>query len=320
MLAAGLFFAAWPVALLAFAFPLAAFLALFTRGPRRVAAGLLAVAVPALLGLGVPEYRFFVAGAVLTTAALGVALRATRRVGYGEASVCALAGLALAALAWGGLDPGFFGRLRDGLEAAALTQGRAWTEWLTRAGGDAQTRLLVEQAVETSAVWSARSWPAAFFLALWTGSAAGLALAAHRARAAGGAAKRVAVGERCARFRLPDAWLWALLTGVAAYLLTPQAAGTPPAAGAAAVAHEAALNLALVAAGLYAWQGLAVTLYFLERRGIRAAGRVFFLASGLVLLTLPVLVLALGLGLADAWLDLRARGRKGTPAPPEDAA
>ena len=122
------------------------------------------------------------------------------------------------------------------------------------------------------------------------------------ARPRNGAA-RVTVSENCGRFRLPDLWVWVLLAGMAVFLAAPRGA-----------VQDAGLNVAVVAGGLYAWQGLAIALYYLERRNMRLAARVLLLGAMLVLAPWLVLVLALCVGLADVWLDLRSR-RRGNPPP-----
>ena len=304
-LAAGLVLLGWPVALLAFVLPFAAYVAALRRGPARAAGLALAAAIPALLVALVPGAEFFLVAAGLATAAAVVALRRLRRVGYPELSACVLAGIGAASLAWLVVDPGFFERLRDALEEATLAQGRVWLARL-EAAGDPATRAELDRVLRASAALAARSWPAAVFAALWTGSAAALAFATRGAASARAPGGPVRVRERCSRFRLPDLWLWVLLAGAAGFLAAP---------GPGAV-QDAALNLALVALGLFAWQGLAVALYFLERRGVGAAGRVLLLGSGFLLLWLPLFLAALAVGLADMWLDLRSRAPDGPPVPP----
>lgn len=300
----------WPAALLlGFAFPLAAFLTVLDRRRRRLVAGLLGAAIPLLLFVEIPAARFFVLAAALCLAAALLALRSLRRVGYGELSVCVAAGLVGAAGVWLLVQPGFFARVGAAIEAFMLEQGYQALRLMAEAGkADATSQLLMQEAFETSARWVAQGWPAAAFAAFWLGTGPALALAARWAR--GGAepelARRVRVAERCARFRLPELWVWIFLAGVVGFLLVPQAAPV----------HDVALNAALVAFGLYAWQGVAIALYYLERRGVRPLSRALLLGTGFLLLTFPLFVLALVLGLADAWLDLRARDARRPPAAP----
>lgn len=295
LLVGSLSLAGWPVALLAWAFPFAVFTALFDRRLRIVAAPA-AVALPLLLAFAFPGARFFVVAAALAVLAASIALVARPRVGYGELSLCALGGLAGAAAAWLLVQPAFFAGLRAALETATLAQGRSWVAWLEGRGLAPETRLALEQAMATSAGLWARTWPAAAFAASWLGLGAALRLAAAAARREDGPAARVRVAERCALFRAPDLWVWAFLLGVAAFLAGPEGGAV----------HDAGLNLALVAAGVFAWQGVAVGLYFLERR-MRPIGRTLLLAVGALLLPIPIFVAALGVGLADVRFDFRAR-------------
>jgi hypothetical protein len=314
-IAATLLVAGWPVALVALGLPFALVLpALAPRPKVRILSAALLVP-PLLFALRVPSSRFFVLAAALAAAAGAAVLARRPRLGYAEGTLCALAGVAGAAAAQLAADPAWFGALESSLRELGLAQGRAWAGWLERAGGlEPAVRLALDETAAASAEIWARGWPAFTFLALWLGGGAALAFAARaalRLGPAGGLLPRVRAFDPCSRFRLPDAWIGIFLAGVAAYLFLPHGA-----AGPWPRIRDGALNVALVAAALYAWQGVAVLLYYLERRGLRTPGRVVLLAAGFVLLPLPLLVLALGLGLADAWLDLRARRPGNTPGRP----
>ncbi|HEY7531071.1 MAG TPA: DUF2232 domain-containing protein [Gemmatimonadota bacterium] len=313
--AASLLLAGWPVALVAIALPFALYLPVLAPRPAVRVLSAVLLLPPLLFALRVPAGRPFVLAAALSAVA-GVAVLARRpRLGYAEATLCALVGLVGAAAVQVAADPAWFAALESGLRQLGLSQGRAWVEWLERAGRlDPAVRLALEETAAVSAEVWARGWPAFTFTGLWLGGAAALAFAARaalRLDPAGGLLSRVRAFDPCSRFRLPDAWIGIFLAGVAGFLFLPHAA-----AGPWSRARDAALNAALVAAALYAWQGVAVLLYYLEQRGLRTPGRVVLLAAGFVLLPLPLLVLALGLGLADAWLDLRARRPRDTPDRP----
>lgn len=296
-LAAGLASLGWHVLFLVFVFPLALFLALL-RGPLgRLAPAVMGPAI-LLLTLQFPGVRFFVLAAALSLVCGVAALRYGTRVGYPELSLCVVMGIAAAAALWALGDPAFFHRFGSSVEASILEDGREVVRRLTRTGKpDARSLIVLDQALAAFAKLSARSWPAATFAALWLGAASALALAVHWAGNGSGLAAKVRVRERCALFRLPDLWVWVFLASVASFLTLP--AGSAP--------QDAALNAALVSAGLYAWQGLAIALYFLERRRIRAPGRVLIVGAFVFLLPLPAFVLALGLGLADVGFNLRFR-------------
>ena len=303
------------MALVALGLPFALYLpALAPRLPVRLLSAALLLP-PMLLAVRVPASRFFVLAAALATAAGAVVLARRPRLGYPELTLCSLIGVTGAAAAQLVSDPSWFASLEATLREVGLSQAGAWADWLERAGRlEPGVRLALDETAAASAEIWARGWPAFTFAALWLGGGAALAFAARaavRIGPEGGLSSRVRASEPCSRFRLPEAWIGVFLAGVAAFLLAPESA-----AGVPARVRDAALNVALVAAALYAWQGVAVLLYYLERRGLRTPGRVVLLGAGFVLLPLPLLVLGLGLGLADAWLDLRARAARDTPAGP----
>jgi hypothetical protein len=308
VLVLGLLILGLPLALLVFGLPLAALAAVLDRRRLRVVPALAAAGLAALIILRLPEYRFLAVATALSLVALLYALLFLPRVGYAEVSVCVLLGVIAAVAAWLVYDPRFFVEILAELERMWIEQSREWLRQMGDARAlDAASRLRIEQVVEDSARISARTWPTGVFVALWIGSGAALAFATGWARGAPELTRAIRVRERCALFRLPDLWIWPFLAGVVGFVALPHLAPE------AQAPRDAALNLALVAAGLYAWQGLAVTLYFLERRGVGLLARVLLLGAGLALLTLPFLVLVLAVGLADAKLDLRSRGATREP-------
>jgi hypothetical protein len=297
-LAASVVLLGTPVAVLAFAFPFAAFVAALDRRPRRLAAAALAAALPTAFALQVPPGRFFVVAAVLAVGATLLSLRAFPRAGYPEVAASAFAGLLVTAGLWLVLDPAFFGQFQAVVESSTRRLFQEWGTWLARSGGlDAAGREALEEVFAASARWYARVWPTGAFLVLWLGVGVALELAARWGRGDSPARARVAVGQPLSAFRLPDLWVWFFLTGMAAFLVLPRETA----------AGEAALNVALIVAGLYACQGMALFVYYLERRGIGPVRRAVGLSAALLLLPIPLLVTALCLGLADVWLDLRQR-------------
>ncbi len=296
-----------PVAILAFAFPCAAFTAILDRRPRRIAAGLFAVVLPALVAIQLPQTRFFVVMAVLAVAGVFLALGTHERVGYAEAALATFAALAASTALWLTVDPGCLASGRAAIESVTLRVGRGWVDWMARSGDlDAASRALAEEVAASTARWYARLWPTAAFLVLWLGLGASLELAARWGRGESRARERVALNEPFAAFRLSEAWVWILIASMAAFLLLPR--GT--------VAAEAALNAALIATGLYACQGFSVVVYYLERRGIGPLRRTLGLTAAFLLLPIPLLVIALCLGLADVWVDARRGPAPDVPAEP----
>ncbi|MBA2564321.1 MAG: DUF2232 domain-containing protein [Gemmatimonadetes bacterium] len=331
LLGAAILSLGWPVALLAFVLPLAAFFARLESGLRRAAGTLLAASIPAFMLFVAPGSRFFVLAALLATAAGLLQIHAGVRPGYAELTLAVMTGLAAAASAAFVSEPGFFPRVQAELEASTLEQGRLWVETVARRVRlEPSARLVLEDTVAASATWSSRAWPAGVFATLWLGGGAALGIAAAGARAAA-TAGGVRARQSWALFRLPDAWIGLFLAGVAAYLLFPgmpepissagpSSGSAPPlvssARAALATLHDVGLNVALIAGGLYACQGLGVAVYYLDRRGMRPLARTLLVVSGMLLLPLPLLIVSLGLGLADAGLDLRFRAARRAPGPP----
>lgn len=217
-----------------------------------------------------------------------------------------MAGLALAGLLETAIDPGAFMKVASALDSALVQEaGRMLRPVLERGELEAEQARLLEEGIARAVGWASLRWPVLVFVGLWLGIGPALAFAAAGARAGGALARKARVAERCSLFRLPHAWLWVLLAGMGIFLSTRRGP-----------AHELALDAALVAAGMYAWQGAAIALYYLERRGIRPVARALLLTTGFVVLALPALVFALCLGLADVWLDLRFREEQAPPGAP----
>jgi hypothetical protein len=286
-----------PVALLAFAFPFSAFVATLDRRPRRYAAAALAAALPLAMTLAAPAAGFFVAVATLAVAAAIVFLRRLPRTGYPEISLGVFGGMLVGAALWLRLDPGLFGHVRAAVEGETQAILRDASARLAASTGlDAESRAAIDQVFASSARWYARLWPVGVFVVLWLGVGVALELAARWSRGAPELASRVTAGEPFSTFRLADVWIWILLAGMAGFLAFP----LDTAAG------ETALNVALVATGLFACQGTAVALYYVQRRGISRMGKAALVVA-FFFLPIPLLVTALCLGLADAWLGLRHR-------------
>lgn len=73
--------------------------------------------------------------------------------------------------------------------------------------------------------------------------------------------------------------------------------------------HRFALNVLVIVAAIYFLQGLAITSYFLTVKGVPPAFRI--LGYFLVVASLPLRVLATGVGIFDLWIDFRKpRNRK----------
>lgn len=103
------------------------------------------------------------------------------------------------------------------------------------------------------------------------------------------------------RWRMPFYLVWMLVAGIGLMLTRME------------ITADAGLNLALLAAFLLSIQGTAVQ-WQMTSRMLSKMGRLFYwVATGL--LFVPLVVMGVGLGLADQWVDLR---RLGTDSDRED--
>lgn len=103
-------------------------------------------------------------------------------------------------------------------------------------------------------------------------------------------------------WRFPKSLFWALLASIVLHLAGSYYPGL-------AVLQRAGLNLRLLVTVLFFIQGLAVTWYFMEAKGLGRLVRVVL--TGLVLLVPFIAQIVLILGIIDMWFDLRSRIRGG---------
>ncbi|HNW30431.1 MAG TPA: DUF2232 domain-containing protein [Spirochaetota bacterium] len=113
---------------------------------------------------------------------------------------------------------------------------------------------------------------------------------------------QAAAVEGLESFRLNDYFIFALIGGLAAYLLIDKSEYL--------ILHSAGLNIALIAALLYFVQALGLIKFFLIKRGLPG----YFLPLGLTVMLLTGIWIALflfimlaGLGALDVWADFRKR-------------
>lgn len=148
------------------------------------------------------------------------------------------------------------------------------------------------ELVRSMATWQARVFPA--LLAIGSVGALGLATTL-RSWLAGGAGP---VFGRLRSFRFNDHLLWVLLIGLT-LMITPLGG----------VAGRFGANLVLFMGALYVARGVAVVLSLLEDIRINPIVMVLLIAAAIGPLLALTLASALGLGIADTWLDVRARVR-----------
>ena len=268
--------------------------ALFDRRPAVRAAGAVVAALVAALMVGSAIGIAFlaVAGATTVVGATVVA-RGDRQLGMDllVAPALAAAGIGFAtALSLGG---GAVGRWEAELGAAIAQSGeRAIAPY--RALGVGEETLASMEAVYTGMAQGVVAiWPALASLAIWLGVWLALRLLGRWGRVGSDMGRRL-TPRPFERFRPPEILVWPLIAGLAGLW-----------SGADWV-QRAAANAALALGLVYAMAGLALTWWWLGRRGMGTIARLALVAPALILAPL-VAVVWLTIGLADVWLGFRER-------------
>jgi hypothetical protein len=137
-------------------------------------------------------------------------------------------------------------------------------------------------------------WPALVALTLWLGTWLALRLLGRRGRVGSDLGRRL-VPRPFERFRPPEPLVWPLIAGLA---------GLWSSAG---VVQRAAGNVVVSLGLVYAMTGLAVTWWWLGRRGLGTFARVALIGPVAVFLIPFVAAAWLAIGLADVWLGFRER-------------
>jgi hypothetical protein len=205
--------------------------------------------------------------------------------GFLHRGLLAVAGSAVSAAVFFGLNPGSFDQLDQRIRQVFDASVQAFLS--TRSTPPPESALAIfEQAGEVQALM----YPAVLALA----SLCALAVAwwAHR---------RIVAGEpqplnRLREFRFTDGLIWVLIAGLI-LILAPLDA----------VADRAGSNLLVFMSALYALRGLAVVTVLADSLGPLMMGLA-------VVLSALVYPLAITVGVTDTWLDLRTRQRKPPPS------
>lgn len=269
--------------------------AAFALHDRRRVARWSGAAVAALVGalaLATPSGGVFLAGAVMAVAGTAIA---TAREGLGlDTTALPALGLSGATLAVGALvAPAGVAAWEGALRTAVREGSASAVEGYRALGVDPATLEAIRAAAETSAGWAILLWPALVATTLWLGAWLGYRLLGRWGDVAPPLEARL-VDRGFGAFRLDDVWLWVLVAGLAALWLP--------------AGRRAGENLALVAAGLHAAQGLAVVDRGLERRGWGRWARILVPGAAVILVPPVALPAALAIGLADHWLAFRGDG------------
>ena len=269
--------------------------ALFDRRLAVRVAGVVVVAMVSALmvGSGIGVAFLAVAGAATVVCTLVVA-RGDRQLGMDVLVAPALttAGLGFAAvLAFGG---DAMGRWEAALGAGiAETGGRAVAQYRDF-GVSEETLAVMEALFADVARGLVAIWPALAALAIWLGGWLAHRLLGRWGRVGSDLGRRL-TPRPFERFRPPEVLVWPLIAGLAG--LWSSAGGVQRAAG----------NVALALGLVYAMTGLALTWWWLGRRGLGTITRVALIGLAAMFLTPFVAAAWLTMGLADVWLGFRER-------------
>lgn len=269
--------------------------ALFDRRVGARVAGVTVVALVSALMVGtVNGVAFLAVAGVATVAGAAAVARGDRQLGMDVllAPALAVAGIGfVAALAFGGEAAR---RWEAALGATVSEGGRRATVQYRAFGVSEETLAAMEAVFSDMARGVVAIWPALAALAIWLGVWLALRLLGRWGRVGTDLGRRL-TPRPFERFRPPELLVWPLIAGLAGLWSS------------ADELQRAAGNVALALGVVYAMTGLALTWWWLGRRGMGAIAR--FLLVGLVAMFLTPIVVAawLTIGLADVWLGFRER-------------
>ena len=290
-----LLFASLPGPWLTIALPAGLVFALFDR---RLAARAGGAVVVALVSAVMLSTRF--GGTMLATGAAvaivcGVFVaRGDRQLGLDTLAAPALATAGLALIAAMALAVEAVAAWEGALERGVLEGGRRAVEQYRAFGMGVESLDALEALSEDVAAALVAVWPALVALALWLGAWLGLRLLGRWGRVPSPLDRRL-VPRPFERFRPAEGAVWPLIAALAGLWVD------------AAWLHRAAANVALALGVVYAVAGLALTWWWLGRRGMGALGRAALVGVAAVFLTPFAAAAWVTIGLADVWVAFRER-------------
>jgi hypothetical protein len=270
----------------------------FALFDRRVAARVVGVVVVALVaaimvGSGIGIALLAVAGSATFAAAFVVA-RGERSLGMDGlvAPTFAFAGVGFAiAIALGGDS---MARWESALGAGIAEGGRRAVAQYRAFGMNEETLTGLEALTGDVARGVVGIWPTLAGLAIWLGVWLALRLLGRWGRVGSDLGRRL-TPRPFDRFRAPEVLVWPLIAALAG--LWSSADWIQRTAG----------NVALALGLVYAMTGLALTWWWLGRRGMGSVVRCVLIGLGAAFLTPFVAAAWLVIGLADVWLGFRER-------------
>ena len=268
--------------------------ALFDRRPAVRAAGVVVVALVAALMVGSAIGIAFlaVAGSATVVGATVVA-RGDRQLGMDVLVAPALAAAGIVfttALSLGGEA---VGRWEAELGAAIAQSGERAIAPYRAFGVGEETLASMEAVYASMAQGLVAIWPALAALAIWLGVWLALRLLGRWGRVGSDLGRRL-TPRPFEWFRPPEVLVWPLIAALAGLW------------SGADWLQRASANTALALGLVYAMTGLALTWWWLGRRGLGTIARLALVAPALILAPL-VAAVWLTIGLADVWLGFRER-------------
>ena len=271
---------------------------LFALFDRRLGARVGGVVVVALVsafmvGTGIGTAMLAV-GAAVTVACAAVVSRGERQLGMdalvGPALGTAGVGLAVVLVA----GRGAVGTWESALAAGVTEGGRRALEQYRAFGMSAESIEALESLTGDVAAALVAVWPALAALGLWLGAWLALRLLGRLGRVGSALGRRLAP-RPFELFRPGEAAVWPLIAGLAGLWADTS------------WLHRAAANAVLGLGIVYAMAGLAVTWWWLGRRGMGTGARAALVGVATVFLTPFAAAAWVTIGLADVWLGFRER-------------
>jgi hypothetical protein len=270
----------------------------FALFDRRVAARVSGVVVVALvsalmIGTGMGIAFLAVTGAATVVGATVVA-RGDRQLGLDVlvAPVLAIAGIGFGtAFALGSETVGSWERA---LATGIVGQGRLAIDQYRALGIGEETLIAMQTLFAEMARGVVVIWPALAALAIWLGVWLALRLLGRWGRVGSDLGRRL-TPRPFERFRPPEVLVWPLIAGLAGLWSS------------ADWVQRVAANGALVLGLVYATAGLALTWWWLGRRGLGTIARLALVGLAALFLAPIIAATWLTIGLADIWLGFRER-------------